>query len=463
MVAEPGLPLWQDEQVRWRPQSIADREFDVLIVGGGFTGLWTAYQLVQRWPDLAIAVLEREHFGFGASGRNGGFAMTKLGVSLSHLVNRFGPEATREMHLKAVSAVESVIATVEREQIDCDLDHGGLLLVGANEVQERRVRREFDMTSKLDLPGAQLLEGDEVRKLVASPTYRVALREEHCAVLHPYRLVVGLADKLQGRGVKLLDGIAVGDIHPGPRGISIGTSAGSFRAEQVVLATNAWTVERREFRRKILVVYSYVIATDPIPDDLWAEIGWQGREGIEDKRSHLQYYRRTRDNRIVFGGREAVNTFRGKVAPRYDASTSVRNQLEEGLRATFPQLSSIGISHHWGGPTDITTDFLPTIGTMPGGRVHYGFGLSGHGVASSHFVAELLADRVLDVATRGSVFTRSDRPANFPPEPLNSASVYLARKESVWWDRRADEGQSTVSEPLLLKLGSRLLSRWAKL
>jgi glycine/D-amino acid oxidase-like deaminating enzyme len=431
--------------------------YDVVIVGAGFTGLWTAYQLLSRNPAMSVALLEREEVGFGASGRNGGFAMSVLNRSLHHLVRDQGAEAARAAHEGAVAAVDGLTEAVKAEGIDCELDYGGLLTVATNESQQRRLHRDMEAAERLGLTDMRLLSGDEVRARVDSPTYRMGLEEDHCAVLHPAKLARGLADVVTRMGAHLFEGVAVTSLDPA--GSTVSTSHGEIEAEQVVLALSAWAAHWRPFQREMVPIYTYVILTEPIDDDLWGRVGWQGREGIEDKRIHLHFYRRLQDGRILWGGRENIQTFGGAIAPRYDRDRRVSRLLEETFRKTFPQLASVRFTHGWGGPVDVTPSYIPIFGSIAGGRVHYGHGYCGHGVAPTFLGGQVLADlsEGRETERTGLCFVEPPR-ARWPREPIRFVGGYLTRKETVWFDEGGEAGKSSSDEPRLLRLATRLFS-----
>jgi glycine/D-amino acid oxidase-like deaminating enzyme len=433
------------------------QRYDVVIVGAGFTGLWTAYQLLSRDPAMSVAILDREEVGFGASGRNGGFAMTSLNRSLHHLVRDQGLEAAGAAHEAAVDAVKGLVAVVRDEGIDCELDYGGLLTVATNESQERRIHRDIDAAEALGLADIRLLSGAELRARVDSPTYRVGHEEEHCAVLHPAKLARGLADVVTRMGAQLFEGVAVESVDPEASKVS--TSQGEVHADQVVLALSAWGAQWRPFAREMVPIYTYVILTEPIPDELWERVGWQGREGIEDKRVHLHFYRRLQDGRMLWGGRENVQTFAGVIAPRHDRNERVFRLLEATFRKTFPQLSAVKFSHGWGGAVDITPSYIPIFGSMADGRLHYGHGYCGHGVGPSYLGGQVLADLCQGADTERTRLCFVEPPrARWPHEPIRFVGGYLTRLETVWFDEAGESGRGRSDEPALLRLSAKLFA-----
>ncbi len=445
-----------------RPQLAGQTDVDVAIVGGGFTGLWTAYHLLCADPSLRVAVVEGEEIGFGASGRNGGFAMTLLDMSLAHLRRNHGDAAARAAHLAVAESVEMIGTTVTDEGIDCEWVHGGLMSVATNVGQMNRLRDDLEAADAMGLEGFRELSAADARAEVDSPTYLGALMEDHCAVLHPAKLARGLADAVSSRGGAVYETTHVTSIEEhGPK-VRLETVGGSITAEQVVLATNAWARNLPWFSRKVVALYTYVLLTEPLTDEQWASVGWERRQGIEDKRNFVHYYRRTADGRILWGGRDGVIHAqlpgRPGIGPAFDRSRVVRARLAETFRRTFPQLAKVRFTHHWGGPVGITAQFLPHVGTLEGGHVHYGHGYNGHGVAPTHTVARVLTERILhrESPLEELCFVDSREP-KFPPDPLLWASAELTRRTLLRQDRQMDEGREVGDmDPWLLRVMDKL-------
>jgi glycine/D-amino acid oxidase-like deaminating enzyme len=421
--------------------------------------LWTAYQLLLRNPAMSVAVLEREEVGFGASGRNGGFAMSQLDRSLYHLVRNQGVDGARASHAAAVSAVQGLAQVVSDEEIECELDYRGLITVATNQSQQRRIHRDMEAAEQLGLSDIRLLSGGELRAKVDSPTYLMGHEEDHCAVLHPAKLARGLADVLVRKGLPLFEHVDVSSLEPTDSGVSISTSQGRIDADQVVLALSAWGAHWRPFAREIAPIYTYVILTEPIDDDLWRQVGWEGREGIEDKRVHLHFYRRLRDNRMLWGGRENIQTYAGRIAPHWDRDERVFGLLRTTFRKTFPQLSSVQFTHGWGGPVDVTPSYVPAFGSLAGARIHYGHGYCGHGVAPSFLGGEILADLCEEKKTeRTELHFVAPPKGKWPREPIRFVGGYLTRRETVWFDEAGEAGIDRGDEPALLRLATRLFA-----
>lgn len=430
---------------------------DVAIVGGGYTGLWTAYHLLTQDPSLAVVIVERDVIGYGASGRNGGFAMTLLDMGLHQLRANHGDENAKAAHEAVAQSVTEIGDTIAQHNIDCEWRHGGLMVVATNRGQLDRVEKDYEAAQALGLEGFVQLSADEAQQRVNSPTYIGGMYETHCGVVHPAKLAHGLADTVTSLGAKIFEGTDILAIVEHGDKIRLSTPEGGITAEQVVLATNAWASETEWFKNKVVPLYTYVVMTEPLSDEQWASIGWDDHCGVEDKRNFVHYYRRTLDGRIVWGGSDGVIYYNGKIRPRHDRNRGVQQHLHETFRRTFPQLSNVRFTHHWGGPVGITADFLPIFGTLLSGRLHYGLGYNGHGVAPSHTGGKILRDRVLGVDSEltNLCFVDTAEPA-FPPEPLRWIGAELTRRSMLRQDSQFDQGRGSGDmDPLLLRLMKR--------
>lgn len=456
MLQDLGSAIYWLETSRRLPNPAVNghQHVDVAIVGGGYTGLWTAYHLLTQDPSLAVAIVERDVVGYGASGRNGGFAMTLLDMGLHQLRANHGDENAKAAHEAVAQSVTEMGDTIAQHDIDCEWRHGGLMVVATNRGQLDRVEKDYEAAQTLGLEGFVQLSGDEAQQRVNSPTYIGGMYETHCGVVHPAKLAHGLADTVTRLGAKIFEGTDILSIVEHGNKIRLSTPEGGITAEQVVLATNAWASETEWFRSKVVPLYTYVVMTEPLSDEQWASIGWDDHCGVEDKRNFVHYYRRTIDGRIVWGGSDGVIYYNGKIRPRLDRNRGVQQHLHETFRRTFPQLSNVRFTHHWGGPVGITANFLPIFGTLLSGRLHYGLGYNGHGVAPSHTGGKILRDRILGIESdlTNLCFVDSAEPA-FPPEPLRWVGAELTRRSMLRQDSQFDQGRGSGDmDPLLLRL-----------
>lgn len=435
-----------------------DLKADVCIVGGGFTGLWTAYELKAADPAMKLVVIEGDEIAHGASGRNGGFAMTLLDMSLYHFVKSVGADAAKAAHKAVSESVEVIGRVCEEREIDCDYTHGGLLVVATNPAQQVRIAKDLEAAEELGLRDFKALTGDQAQELVHSPTYQSGMLEEHCAVLNPAKLARGLKRVLKEMAVEVYEGSPATDLQDVSNGVKISTPLGSVTADQAVLATNAWSSRLPALSRKIVPLYTYIILTEPLSDEQMDSIGWAGRQGIEDKRNYVHYYRLTADNRILWGGTDGVIYRDLGIKPRYDRNDAIFDKLEKTFKKTFPQLSEVGFSHKWGGPVAMTVRFIPVFGTLDGDRVHYGCGYNGHGVAPSHTGGRILSDLVLgrDRGYTDLCFVDSSE-ISFPKNPVSWIGAELTRKALLKQDRAMDSGKDAGDmDPPLLRLMSKL-------
>lgn len=430
---------------------------DVAIVGGGFCGLSTAYYLKRADPSLRVAVLEDKVVGYGASGRNAGFAMTLLDASHRHLLHNYGEARARAAYQALVRSVRHIGEWAKEHDVDCEYEENGLLLVATNPGQERRVRGDFEAAERLGA-GVRFLGREELVQEVNSPLYRCAIEEDACALINPAKLVRGLSRVVREMGVEVFEGTTAHEIKKGPPPLII-TERGQVECEQLVLATNAYSVQFPELRRSVIPVYTYIVLTEPLTDAQWASIGWGRRQGIEDKRNYVHYYRPTSDGRIVWGGRDAVYYWGSGIGSRYDRCENVFRELEQSLNETFPSLKEVRLTHFWGGPVALTADFVPLCGTLQGTPIHYGLGYCGHGVAPSNTVGRILSDLVLGRETEDTeLFFVNKRPLRYPPEPLRWMGYTVIRRTLLGSDQDMDSGAvGTMSDHILLRTARKIM------
>lgn len=455
------ISYWQATAPARVPVPFSPRaRYDIAILGGGFTGLWTAHHLLSLDPALTIAIFERQEVGYGASGRNGGFAMPLLHHSLHNLVREAGVDAARALHASACEAVAQLCETIARERIECEVNQSGLLVVATNEPQERKVRRDLEAAKAMGLTDVRGLDRAELAELVKSPTYRAGLEQGGCATLHPLKLVRGLAASLERKGVHIFERCNVAEIEATPGGVRLQANGNTITAQNGILALNAWSSTMAPVDRDVMPVYSYIIATEPIPQSLWNEIGWARRYGIEDKRYHVHFYRRTADDRILWGGRRAMSSVGARIVPDKDANRAVFGLLAASFAETFPQLADIKFSFGWGGPIAVTVGQLPSFGTLGDGRLHYGHGYCGHGVGPSFLGGRILAELATGAESERTRLPFVNKPHDlWPREPWRTAGMTTALRETYWRDESAHAGRAALREPLSIRLGRALFAR----
>jgi glycine/D-amino acid oxidase-like deaminating enzyme len=408
-----ALPWWLEEappDLEAAPLA-GDAEADVAVVGGGYTGLWTALTLKQRDPALQVTVLEAEFVGFGPSGRNGGFLETYW-CALARLRSRVGDEGA----LRLAHASEGSHAAVQGLDEDVWLKEAGMLEVSASPGQDEAVDGAVRAAEELGAPERAVpLSRDELAERCRSPVFRRAVLFPDAATVQPGRLVRALRRAALAAGVELHERSRVTAVRPGV----VETAAGRLRAREIVVATNAWLTGWRPVRRRLTNFGSYVVLTEPVPE-LLAETGWTGGEAIVDGRMFLHYFRTTNDGRVLMGSASGPVGPGGAVDHRRffdDAPTVAR--AEHGLRRLLPGLAEARVERAWGGPIDVSSDHLPFFGTVPGTRIHYGAGYSGNGVGPSWLGGQILASLVLGSDDEWSRLPLATRQASrLPPEPL---------------------------------------------
>jgi glycine/D-amino acid oxidase-like deaminating enzyme len=423
------------------PSLTGEATADVAIIGAGYTGLASAYHLKCLDPSLDVAVLEAETAGFGASGRNAGFVMTLFGASVGQMLAQHGRERVREAHLYMERAIDALEKLVTELKMDCDFERSGFLKVATAPAYVPRIRKEIDLFQSLGLPGIRWLEKDEVASRVKSPTFLGGCLERGCGLINPVKWLDALRRLATERGARLYESTRVESIARDGGRFRIKTPRGTLKAEKVVFATNAYTHLLPGMRGRQIPAFAYIVVTEPLTEAQRAGIGWAGREGIEDARNFMHFYRLTPDNRILAGGGPGRLPFAGNM--ENDASPAAWAHLERFIRATFPHLEDIRITHRWGGPFSVTLNSTPQIGTMHGGAAIYSVGCTGHGVAMTHQNGRIIADLALGRCTGlTDLWFVNRRSFAFPPEPLRSLgakAVTTAMALDDWWcDRSGD-------------------------
>lgn len=414
------------------PSLQEDLKTDVCIIGGGFTGLSTAIHLKEKDPSLHVTVLEAGVVGVGASGRNGGFSMRLFGITMDITRLRHGKQKTKEADAFMVDAVEYLENMIEQYEIDCDYVRDGMMTVATNTQQLKMLEKEMKLIDDIGLKGFKWIDQEETRKLVHSPTYLAARYDEHCALLHPAKLVRGLAKVAEGLGVHIYEYTPVTDVNK--RTKTVMTTGATVRAEKILFATNAYSSFYPKLKKKQIPIYTYISLTEPLSDEQLHALNWEKRVGIEDFRNFLHYYRLTPDNRLMFGGGEAFYYY-GSPLDR-DKHKEMDVRLQQTVSEVFPQLEGIRFTHHWGGPISASLDFIPTIGKISD-DVWYSIGCMGHGVSLTNYNGLTLSELLLGVESkRTDFFIINRRILSIPPEPFRYAIVSGIRAALRYEDKR---------------------------
>ena len=413
--AWPSLWLEQAPPQHRAPLS-GDGTYDVVVVGAGFTGLWTAYYLAGD-SDARIAVIDAEYAGFGASGRNGGWCSALFPASLEGLSRL--PGSSRAAALAQHEAMRATVAEVgdvaTAEGIDCGYALGGTIALARSEVQWQRAREEYADALTWDRTDLELLERPAADAVLTATRTLGATYTADCAAVHPARLAHGLAAACERRGVSIFDQTRALAIEPGV----VHTDRGTLRAEYVVRATEGYTPGLAGERRTIVPVYSLIVATEPLPADVWEQIGLRRRETFTDHRHLVIYGQRTADDRLVFGGRGAPYHFGSRVRPGFDRNERVFAALRETLVDLFPVLAEAAITHSWGGALGIPRDWCASVGLDGATGLAWAGGYVGDGVSTTNLAGRTLRDLILgrdsDLVRLPWVDHRSRR---WEPEPL---------------------------------------------
>lgn len=418
-----------------------DLNVDVAIIGGGFTGLSTAYFLRKADPGMSIALLESQVIGYGASGRNGGFNMTKFGLLHSITALRFGRVKTLEAHHYMERSVDLLQELVSALKLDCDYEHPGFLCVSTNEVHLRRLVKEVEFVGKLGLKGIHWIDEGELKSRVNSPMYTGgAWWEPKTGILNPAKLAWSWKGVIQPLGVQIFENTPVLEIAGEGGGLRLDTPGGQVRAGKVVLATNAWSHLFAQTRRKQAPVWTYIVLTEPLKEADFREIGWKGREGIEDFRDLVHYYRLTADNRILLGGRDISTAFGYDMSVERDYNEDIFDGLKRDLIQMFPSLKNIRFTHQWGGPVSVPLDLAPAMGYAGGKNMVYSLGCCGHGVSMTHLNGQTLSDLILERDTELTrTFFVNRKTIPYPPEPFRTAVIKGIVGFMRWEDKRHDK------------------------
>ncbi len=412
-----------------------DHGADVVVVGGGFTGLWTAWHVLEAEPDADVIVLESGRCGHGPSGRTGGF-VTGMDLSLPALRTDFGDAAAEAWVAAARETVDAVGQWCEAEGVDAWYRKAGELVVSTAPAQDGGVGFEaIDGTTVL------ARSAEQARAHCDSPVFRPGVFTPAAATVHPARLVFGLRERLLARGARIYEGSRVTGMRPVPEGVSVRTASGQVRARTAVFAVCASSGTLEPLRNRLTVSSSHIVCTEPVPDVI-EQLGWDGGEAITDGRALLHYTRTTRDGRIVFGwagGRMAAGARPGG---RMDVDHQVVAQVRTDLLRWFPQLAGRRMAHAWGGPIDVSPTHRPAIVGLRAVPAWAAFGYTGNGVGPSHLFGRTLAALALD---RRDAVTRlpfvDPPPRRVPPEPLRIAGAALIRRALVRKEAAEEAGR----------------------
>jgi glycine/D-amino acid oxidase-like deaminating enzyme len=446
--ADP-YPYWLDDVDEPESNStlVRSESCDLCVVGGGYTGLWTAIIAKERDPSRDVVLIDAFNVGSGASGRNGGFLESSLTHGVANGQARFRGELAilEQLGLENLNGIE---AAVERYKIDCDYERTGVIDVTTSGAGAADFIGQYEQLRSLG-QDVELLDEESMRAQVNSPTYRGGLwRKGRAALVDPARLSWGLKAAAELLGVRIYEDTKATSLNRDGLGVLVKTPLGAVRARRVALATNAFKPLLRRMSYYIVPVYDYAMVTEPLSTSRMGSIGWQNRQGLSDYANQFHYYRLTEDNRILWGGYDAVYYFRGQVNPLLEQRPETFATLSRHFFETFPQLEGVNFTHLWGGAIDTCTRFSVFWGRAISGRVAYAVGYTGLGTAASRFGGEVMLD-LLD--GRRTEATQLDfvkhKPIPFPPEPFRFLGIQFTRRSLAkedrtgkrnWWLRLLD-------------------------
>jgi glycine/D-amino acid oxidase-like deaminating enzyme len=444
----PAERSWWLEEALARPEFAGpqapslrgDVMADVVILGGGYTGLWTAWFLKERQPDLDVVILEADICGGGPSGRNGGFC-DGWWERIRDLCATYGDADAMELLMTAGRSPSEIGAWCEANGVDAWFRHGGDLAVATNPTHDGVWDATLEDARRLGVQSEyRLLTAAQVRERCASPRFRGGLLIHDAATVHPARLARGLRRVLIEAGVRIHERTPVTRVGMG-RQVLAQTPDGSVTAREGVVALGAWATWWRAFKPRLTVRGSYLVVTAPAPDRLEA-LGWTGGEAIRDFRASIHYLRTTPDGRIAFGLGGLQPDLARRIDRRYDYDPRSARRVAQDLWRMFPSFEGVPIEAAWGGPINVSGFTLPFFGTTGRGNVHYGLGYTGNGVGPSHLGGKILAALALhaqDGFTRLAVVTRT--PKRFPPEPIRSPGMLVANTAIRRKDDLEDAGR----------------------
>lgn len=425
-----GRVLWLDHAAGAsgpspQPSLQGEAEAEICIVGGGFLGLWTALAILDLKPGADVCVLEASNCGFGASGRNAGFAMSIWSKAAS-LVGRTDNEEATRLARASDSAIDEIERFCRDEAIDCDFRMPGWLWAATAPAQAGSWRSTLDAAASLG--GAaqfQELSSTELRARLGTTNVFGGVFEPHCATVDPGKLVNGLKVAALRRGVRIYEHTPALNIDR--RTQAVRCPGGSVRTGQLVLATNAWLAKLPELRRVIVPVSADVIATEPLPE--FFNASWTGGEALTNSSMIADFARPTADRRVVIGRGGAAMAFAGHLGRGFLSNPPRTNEIATALALLFPATESAGVTHSWSGPVDRTFDGLPIVDRLPNSKVLFGGGFSGNGVGPSRIFGRMLASLALGIDDEWSASSYIGTPEyRFPPEPLRYVGGALVRR-----------------------------------
>jgi glycine/D-amino acid oxidase-like deaminating enzyme len=432
------VPFWLDDLSHPipEPELTENGVTDLLVIGAGFTGLWTALLAKEENPSRDVLILEAGEVATGATGRNGGFMDASITHGFYNGLSRW-PKEFRTLLALGIANLDEIESTIKRLGIECDYRRTGDIDMATELYQIKEIKDELEIAAPYQT-NFQFLDRDQVQAIVKSPIFLAGLKRPDSALINPAHLAWGLRKACLNLGVRLYEYSSVNKLEEENNNVIASTKHGRVRAARVALATNAFPPLLKQLKHYVVPVYDYALATEPLTPAQRESIGWYGREGISDASRQFHYSRTTADGRILWGGYDAVYYWNNGFGTHLENDTPSFARLAEHFFQTFPQLEGLRFSHAWGGAIDTCSRFSPFWGTAHHGKTAYAMGYTGLGVGASRFGARVILD-ILDGqnSERTELEMVRTKPLPFPPEPLRSIGIHLSR----WSMDQADRNQ----------------------
>jgi glycine/D-amino acid oxidase-like deaminating enzyme len=425
-----SIPFWLDDAQKPQPMPALTSTInsDLVVIGAGFTGLWTALLAKEADPSKDVVILEAEEVATGASGRNGGFAAASLTHGLENGRTHW-PDELAVLTAMGQANLEAIDATVKRLRIECDFLRSGELLVATEPYQ---VEELIHLPEQAAPYGEKLVwfDGDQTRSIVNSPLYLGGLYNQHgVAMVNPAQLAWGIRKECLNLGVRLFERTPVSALIENDKTTMVNTPYGGVKSKKVAIAINAFPPLVKHLSHYIVPVYDYALVTEPLSSEQRCSIGWQDRQGLSDTNNQFHYYRMTVDGRILWGGYDAIYYRNNGVGKHLEVNSEVFGRLAEHFFMNFPQLEGLSFTHAWGGAIDTCSRFSQFWGTTHHGRTAYVSGFTGLGVGSSRFAAMVMLELLDGKSTeRTKLKMVQEKPVPFPPEPFRSMVINFTRR-----------------------------------
>jgi len=422
-----------------RPALHGSTDVDVAILGAGYTGLWTAYYLLEHEPTLKIAILEAEIAGFGASGRNGAWCTSGFPLGLTSLAKRYGRDAALAVQHAMWDAVDEVGARAEQEGIDIEWRKGGSLRLARGRHQVPNIEKSWETYETFGLTDDfQKLDQQQTAERINVTGTLGSIYTPHTATIQPGKLVRGIARAVEKRGATIYEQTRVTDFTTGAWP-ALHTETGHVRAKVLVIAGEAFISQLPKTRRAVLPAYSLITLTEPISDADWQQIGWEAHECVSSMSFMVNYLSRTTDGRIMFGGRGAPYHFGSAIRDEYDRHGPTHHMLQNNVREWFPMLKDVKFTHSWGGALGWSRDYMPTMRFDPRENVAMAGAYTGTGVATSNLSGRVLADQILGRDTDLAHLPMAQHePKQWEPEPFRFLGVRLVQRGFAQLDAKAE-------------------------